>query len=270
MSKIRLLYNNIADTATITSPGTATGYPTTNMQTDLKGQVWRSSGKSITTITLAWNTDQTINSVFLPYTNLTPTATIRFVLKNSLSNILVDSGTNTIQTIANQNTKLNLNQYSFGMGTSLRYYPTSQTTVRSLEITIVDSNNPQNFMEIGRIVCGQYLQLDYNVSFGLSVDIINNSTNLRTEAGNLIVQPGITYKSINFNLDYMSVGDRDTLFQLFKQFGINTPVMVSIFPEDLDLGKEIIHEIYGKFTGQFNLQHPLYSQYVTSLTIEEI
>lgn len=274
MSKLRFLYNNLADTAVITSTNTAAGYPTTNLQSDLKGLVWRSASTLSTVITLAWATNQTLDAVFLPYTNLSSTATVRFVLKNSANTTLYDSGSllvSNLYTLPQANAALTNNQYSFGTGTSLRQYFSTLTTVRSLEITIVDGSNPQSFMEIGRIVCGKYLQFDFNVSFGLGLDVLDSSSSLRTEAGNLVVQRGTTHKVLNFSLDYMSQANRDTLFQLFKQFGIHKSFMVSVFPEDSDKSRESMYELYGKLSGnQFSITHPLYSQYTTSISIQEV
>lgn len=272
MANLRILYRNLADSATITTTGTAAGYPATNLQTDTKGLVWRSTSTSATTITVAWASDQTINCVFLPFTNLTTTSTIRVVLKTSGGTSIYDSGTVSAvpYSLSTWTTTTNSNMYSYGLGTSVRIYTSNQTTVRSMEITLVDGSNTQGYMEVSRILCGSYWGLTYNVEYGLDVSYNDRSSSTRSQNGNLIIDNGTVSKSISFSLGYMSTTDRNLLIQLFRQHGTKRPLMVSLFPADSDKEKEAVYEIYGILQDSGTISHPVYSQYTSSIKIEEI
>lgn len=272
MANLRILYRNLADSATITSTSTAAGYPTSNLQVDTKGSVWRSTSTSATTITVTWSTDQAINCVFLPFTNFTTGSTIRVVLKNSVGTSLYDSGTVSAvpYSLTTWTSTTNSNMYSYGLGTSVRVYTSNQTTVRSMEITVVDGSNPQGYMEISRILCGSYWGLTYNLEYGLEVGYTDRSSSTRSQNGNLIVDNGTISKTIAFSLSYMSTGDRNLLIQLFRQHGTKRPLMVSLFPSDSDKEKEALYEIYGVLQDSGTISHPVYSQFTSSIKLEEI
>jgi hypothetical protein len=243
------------------------------MQTDTKGLVWRSGSTSATTLTAAWAADTSINCLFLPFTNLTTSSTIRVVVKNSVGTSLYDSGTVSAVPYSNTTwiTATGSNYYSYGGGTSVRlYFPSTYTTARSIEVTVTDTTNTQGYMEISRMLAGTYWQLTHNIEFGLSVEYKDSSTHYRTQSGNLLTDAGTITKVLSFSLGYMSTADRNLLVQVFKQNALRRPVLVSLFPADLDKEKEVIHEIYGKLSNSGSLSHPMYTVYTTSLTIEEV
>ena len=69
MANLRILYNNVADSATITASTTASGFAGSNMQNAQKTSVHRSTGNTVT-YTLTWSSLQAINGIALPATNL--------------------------------------------------------------------------------------------------------------------------------------------------------------------------------------------------------
>lgn len=268
-NNLRILYSNVADDAVITATSTASGFLTTNMQSDIKGLVWRSTSLVSNTITLTWNSDQAIRCIVLPYTNLTTTATVRFVCKNSSGTVIYDSGTSTA--VSYNLTGSRTGGYAYGEGSLVRHYLSSTlTTVRSIEITVVDSSNIQSYIEISRIICGTYWSPTYNTEFGLSVEYKDQSQHSRAQAGNIITDIGPSYKILNFNLGYMNDSDRDTLVSLLRQNGLRKALWVSLFPSDSDPEKEYIYSVYGKLSQSSTITHPMYSQYTSSITIEEV
>ena len=76
MPNLRLIYDNVASSATLTASTTAGTLAASNMLTDVKSVVHRSTGTSVT-YTMTWTANQTVGGVALPATNLTSTATIR-------------------------------------------------------------------------------------------------------------------------------------------------------------------------------------------------
>lgn len=81
MANIRIIYNNVVDLASsITATSTATGFSTDNLKTNQKTLVHRNTGTSGVTYTINWSSNQTIDSIALPATNLVSGATIKITL----------------------------------------------------------------------------------------------------------------------------------------------------------------------------------------------
>ena len=276
-NNLRVLYYNAADNATITATTSAASYPTSNMQNDIKGSVWRSTSVISNTITVNWATTQSINCIILPYTNLSKTATINITLysgANATGTTLYTTGTiNAVPyTMPTWDTTYTgVNAYSYGGGTLVKQFtPSTVANVLSATITIVDSANTQGYMEISRILAGVYWSPAYNTEFGLTVDYVDASSHSRSQAGNIITDIGPIHKSINFNLSYMTASDRNYLVQLIKLNGMRKPIYVSVFPNDGDLEKELLYQIYGKLSSNPTITHPMFTIYSSSITIEEI
>ena len=81
MANLRIIYDNAADRATLTASTTAGALGVANLQNNRKGRPWRATG---TTARLAatWAAPERIGGVFLPFCNLSPTATMRVRVSN--------------------------------------------------------------------------------------------------------------------------------------------------------------------------------------------
>lgn len=276
-NKLRILYSNVADTATITATTTATNFATANMQNDIKGSVWRSTSLLSNTITLNWSSAQSINCVVLPFTNLSKTATINVSAYNAVNGtgtLLYTS--NTINAIPYtipswDTTYTGTNAYSYGGGTStVVYFPSTLTSVISLTITLFDNANTQGYVEVSRILCGQYWSPAFNADFGITLDYVDQSSHSRAQSGNIITDIGPVHKTLSFSLNFMSTSDRNYLVQIMKLNGMRKPLFVSIFPNDTDAEKEYNYQIYGKLSSNPTITHPMYTIYTSTLTIEEV
>lgn len=278
MANLRILYNNIIDTASnIAATTTASGYPISNMQTDIKGQVWRSTSLLSNTITIDWATAQTIGVVVLPYTNLSSSATINTTFWTGAAG----TGTNvyTTGTVAavpyNFSTwgtpATGANAYSYGGGNAVRVYtPSILTNVLSVTITILDASNTQGYIEISRLVAGTYWSPTYNTEFGLSVEYIDQSSVSRAQSGNIITDIAPIHKVLNFTLSYLQKADRNMLLQIMKLNGMRKSLFISLFPSDTDVEKEFTYQIYGRLSSNPTITHPMFSQYTSSIAIEEV
>src|SRR5687767_14928297 len=76
MANLRIVTENIATSATLSTSTTAGILVANNMKTNVKSQVWRATTTS-GTITATWASPQQVACVALPFCNLTSTATIR-------------------------------------------------------------------------------------------------------------------------------------------------------------------------------------------------
>lgn len=276
-NNLRVIYNNVADNATITATTSATNYPISNVLSDNKGSVWRSTSTISNTITLSWTTTQAMGAVILPFTNFSSGATINITAwsaANGTGTSLYTTGTISAvpYTLIKWDTVYTgVNAYGYGGGTCVRmYFPTIRSDVMSITITIVDSGNTQGYMEIGRIVAGTYWSPTYNTEFGLSIDYNDTSQHSRTQSGNIITDIGPVYKTITFNLSYMNAADRNVLLQILKLNGMRKSMFISIFPNDTDIEREFMYQIYGRLSSNPTITYPMYSIYAASITIQEV
>lgn len=276
-NNLRILYSNAADTSVITATTTAANFITSNMQNDIKGSVWRSTSSISNTITLNWSSAQSVNCIILPFTNLSKNSTINISVyngSNGTGTLLYTSGTISAITYnvpSWDTTYTGVNAYSYGGGTSVRHYiPSTTSNVLSILITIVDTTNVQGYLEISRILCGQYWSPAFNTDFGITLDYVDQSSHSRAQSGNIITDIGPSHKTLSFSLNFMSTSDRNYLIQIMRLNGMRKPIFVSIFPNDTDLEKEYNYQIYGKLSSNPTITHPMYSIYTSTINIEEI
>jgi hypothetical protein len=252
MPNLRIVHNNIADTATVTASTTAGSYAATNLQTDLKSQFHRSTGTTVT-YTLSWATNQTVQCVALPCTNLTATATIQVQLYSDQAATTLISGTDTGSVLAAASTQIaqfsnpNGNLFAYGAVTkTVHWYSTSYNTVRAVKITLTDTNNPVGYVDCARIVCGSFWQPTYNASReGLVVSVTDTTTTTRNDAGDLISEQGFVYDQVQLNLDLLTDADRDTLLGIIRRRGVAQNVLLSVFPDNRT-STEFAYLVYGK------------------------
>lgn len=282
-NKLRIIYQNLADTATLTASSTASAStPATNMKLDTKSLVWRSAG---TTATIVVNLASLsiVGGVMIPFCNLSSTSTIRvqgFTTANGIGTAAVSADTGTIAACpyaplgqwAWGSIPLGLNTYAYGGSTYARawFIGDSQPACLSLLITITDTSNASGYLEASRLVIGAYWSPKYNTSFGLSTSVKDLSEHIRSESGDLITNRGIRYNSMNFDLKYLDPSDRTEFSKIVKGSGLPKPLFISLFPNDEDSGKEQLHQIYGKLSQLGGLSHPIFEMYSTTIDIEEI
>jgi hypothetical protein len=274
-NNLRIIYDNVADSATLTTSTAASGLPVTNLQLEQKGLIWRSTGTNAT-ITATWSTPQTLRAVVLPFCNLTASATIsvRAYTNTSDTTPVLDTGAKpagayTPGDIWGGATAGSVNSYSQGGGSYARcWFP--QTVVRKLEITIADSSNSAGYLEAARLVCGNYWSPTYNTNFGLSIGYNDTSTQTRTEAGNLLTSTGTLHRTLDFDLQWLTAQDKTRMLSILRGNGLRKPLFVSVFPEDADNIKEQEYQIYAKLTDLSKLTHPVYSVYTSNLSLQEI
>jgi hypothetical protein len=268
MSKnLRIIHTNLADIATLTATSSVGDYVVGNVKKDGKSLVWRAAS-GVASINGTWQTPQSISSLILPYTNLITTAQIRFRLYSDTNNTLLiyDSNIKSDAIISHGNTLTD--DYAYGGGSCATIYFSKINNCRSFTLDVI--SNTQNFVELSRIIIGDYWSPKYNTEFGISVELQDSSTEIRTDAGDLVTEVAPTNKLLSFSLNYMEKEDRDILFSIARNVGRYRSIYVSIFPEDDDKQKEYLHQVYGRLVQNVTITHPMYTIYSTSLSIQEV
>lgn len=277
-NNIRILYDNVIDSATLTASTTTSGFPVTNLQKEQKGFVWRSTTTSAT-VTAVWTSTQTLSAVVLPFCNLTSSSTIRIKLYTNAADSIPVLDTGIIPSGAYTPTDLwggwsnistsGVNAYNYGGGTYARAWFTS-TPCKKVEIILADSTNPAGYIELSRIVCGSYWSPSVDVEFGINLSYLDTSEQSRSESGNLITSNGTIHKTMDFNLGSIVETDRNKALSILRGNGLRKPLFISVFPEDSDTVKEQNYQIYGKLNNLSSITHQFYALYSLPLTIQEI
>ena len=295
-NNLRIIYQNAVDSANIIASSTAGVTSTANLAKDTKSLVWRSQTGTTDTIkaNLVVNFSSTIiGGVMLPFCNLSPLATVR--VRGYVGTAPTLAGTVDAPTVTATGTlifdsgtvvaapyqvlgmwewgtlPLGVNSYSYGGGTYGRVWIPDQSACTSLLIEIVDTNNSDNYIELSRLVIGPYWSPQFNTSFGLSSTSKDLSTHSRSESGDLITVRGTRYRSMQFDLQWLTPQDRLQFTRILKGNGMPKGLFISIFPDNsADWDKEQSHQIYGKLSQLGDLQHPMVGIYSTTIDIEEI
>lgn len=258
MPNLRVIHQNVADTATIAADTTAGTYVASNMQTDLKSQFHRSVGTTVT-YTLTWAANQTVSAVVLPCTNLTATATIAVKLQSSSDNITftdIPGATQTATTAAGSTQIAQFasptgNLFAYGAVTkTAHWFSQPYTNVKRVIITLVDTAQSAagmpGFIDCSRIICGHYWSPQYNADrSGLVLTVSDTSTTTRNDAGDLISEQGFVYDQLQLNLGVMVDSDRDTLLGITRRRGVSQNILISVFPDNRT-ASELAYLVYGK------------------------
>lgn len=275
-NNLRIIYNNWTDAATLSliSGSTQSGFQLSALKSARKGVVWRSTGTSAT-IQLDFAQDQVVGGVALPFCNLSKTATVTVQLYTAAGSLISTTTSNPAApfqqlTQAQWGALPNgVTSYAYGGGAHARCWITP-TSCRRVRVAVSDASNSQGYLELSRLVVGDYWSPTYNTEFGLTVQYEDSSVQQRTEAGSLMTSTGTLAKTLRLNLTYMTATDRNRLLEIVRGVGTKYPVFVSTFPLDTDMEREGLYQVYAKFRTNPTINHPVFSIYSTTLELEEV
>lgn len=278
-----VLYDNLVDKVSTTlSASSSVGLLVAeNMRKDLKSFVWRSSGTSAT-LNVNFGSSQWIRGVVLAFTNLSAVATIQ------VNGIVDGIAPDPLNPDANKyNTTgyavpaeavkpwdwgpapTGANTYSYGGGNYARFiFPSVLTS--SVTITINDPGNTDGYIEVSRLLVGNVWEPKYTADYGASVGVQDSTQNNRSDAGDLISDRGYRHRTMSIDFSTLSTVDRNALYEIMRSSGIGRPMLVSLFPYDLNNQMERDHMIYGKLSSLDQISMQFINMFAGNITIEEI
>lgn len=279
MSKnLRIIYDNAADrSSSLTASTTAGALAASNLLNEYKGQVWRATGTSAT-LTVVWSAGQTIGGCALPFTNLSPTATMRVQLYSDAAHTtqILDTGTN----LCCGNAALGIwdfnyiptgaNGYSYGGGVYASSWFAPTAAVRSAIITLADSANSLGYVEAARLVMGNYWEPTTNLEYGAQLSMLDTSVHARNDSGDLTTVRGTRHKTFAFNLSWLSPAERKQVISILRGNGLPRPLYISGFPANADLDLEQDYQIYGKMTSVAPINVPYFNIFSNQFDIQEM
>lgn len=298
-NNLRIIHQNLVDlsTTSITTSATTTGFSKDNLKSDIKSLTWRSTG-NIASIVVDLGSQQVFQTggIILGFTNLNSSATMRVVGSNNLNQIGI-SGTSLNITTPTPSLVFDTTQqccpwalslpdwgtnpvgssnYSYGGGTYARAWISSPNPVRYLGIQITNNTGspPLSYIDISRLIIGNYWSPLYNTGYGMSAGIKDLSEHMRTEGGDLLTKRGPRVRTLNFDLQWLANSDRKEITKIFLGNGMPRPLFVSLFPDstggDDDYQREGIHQIYGKMVQVPGVSYNYFEIYATNMELEEV
>lgn len=273
---MRILYDNAADRVSgIVASTTAGSLAATNLLTDFKTEVWRSTGTSAT-LTLTWGSNESISMFALPFSNLSATATMRVQAYTLVNDASPSSDTGNILCCPASlgfsapwvTAGANAFAYGGGVYAAIWFAP---RVCQKIVVTIIDSANGSGYIEAARAVTGLYWSPERNVEWeSPKLSVQEDSKQERSDAGALWTDRGPMYKKLTFELPVMTANDRNNMWRILRGNGMTRPIYLCVWPEQDDAYDEQIYSIYGKLSSNSALQYKFIGMHATSLTMEEI
>lgn len=250
---LRIATNNAMNRAATLTGDTTAGYPPSNMLVDVKSLVHRSTpGNHGNTLTATWTTPELVGVVCLPFCNLTPTASIRVQVYSDTggSTLVYDSGTipacpAPAVVLPGFTAAQAASAYAFGGGAYARCWFTP-VLCGKLVISLLDVSNLQGYVETSRLFVANWWAPAYNADVGATLTFASSSAQVRSDGGDLLTNIGPRFRKLSLRLSNLPTTDRAALANVLYASGLDTPLLVSVFPNDTDASLERDYMIYGK------------------------
>ena len=236
MPRMRVVYQNYADSAQVLASTAYAAYPPENLQNDSKSKPHRSTGTRVT-YNLTWQESVIVGAVALPASNLTAGATIRVRLyaDDEGTSLVADSGVRLACATSSAGLHgggFSVDRSAFAYGAESRtsvWFRRQRSGVRRCTVELEDPFNPARFLDVSRLVVGPYWQAERNPSYGASLSFSDSTTSQRLMSGDLAATRGTIKCEMRFKLEGMSEASRAELAKITR--GGHRNMLVSLFPE---------------------------------------
>lgn len=270
MSNLRVIYDNAADRATLSTSATVTNLGVANLTTDIKSAVCRSTGKTLT-ITATWGAVETVGGVALAFTNCTDNATIQIDAYALSTDSTPSYSTTVVASRGGVASNRGVNYFAYGGGIYARCWIDQRVQAQKIVITLSDVNNPQGYVEAGRLIIGDYWASIIGAEQGnTSLTINDMSEQQRTYSGDLYVTVKPRFRKQTLSMPSLDASDRAQLWSILWNNGMVKPVFLSLFPNSADNKLEQAHMLYGRLSTNVAMGTPYFNAMSAKLDIEEI
>lgn len=273
---MKMIAVNQGDVATMTaSPAVVATLPVTNLQTQPRAAVMRTTSTADQQVKLTWPAAKLLSAVALVRHNLSSAATWRIQVYSDAAwtTLIYDSGAvlaapgKALGDLAWGLDPLGASvftgwSYAFS---SLYFAPVA---AQSVKITLSDTGNAAGYLEASRLFVGAHIEPQYTVSYGVKLGWKENTVTTRTDGGSLRSDPTLPYRTLSFNLDWIVESDRAVLLDALRQVGKRQDLWVTIFP-GVGGAKERDYSMTAKVVNSPDLAHPSYGTYAAQFDLEE-
>lgn len=234
--KIKFIFRNLADSATITaSPALVTGLPESNLKFQERNKTARSTSTAAQTFSFSWAADQNVDAIGIKGHNLTAAATLAApTYSDSAFTTAIDTNA-AANCFAYTGFDANdvLTEADFRIIKNAERYLTNRTNVRSMKATLADASNPDGYIEASRIFIGKSLELSYSVPYGGAILTLDDlSVQSVMDDGSLITDKRAKRRKLELSAHCVAPSEWAALLAGMRYAGLDKDIWVSVFPDD--------------------------------------
>lgn len=271
----KCIFKNVARAAVIVASSTALGTTTASMLTDIKTEVHRSVGTTVS-YALTFASNQVVGGAHMPWTNLSPTGTIRVRCYSDAAGTVMAKDTGVILACPAKAIDLYAwtpaqaaSAYAYGGGAHARAW-FDNVTVRRVVIDIVDTANLQGYIECGRMVVGAQWSPVETADYGAPVTQDDASTSYRDDGSNLRHNRSFKTRKASIDLSHLTPADRYTVECARAANGTTEPFIYSLYPDNADRELERFNQGWYCFASSAALSTPGFERYATTFDMESV
>jgi hypothetical protein len=247
---MRIAYTNLVDGGTVTANSEDPQFVDDNVQDQRLAKAWRTLSTTGITCVVDLATAQTVNTVAVLGHNITTAATV------------------TIQ--ANASDSWGAPTYSTTLtaldGAILRYLDSAET-FRYWRYTFEDPTNTENYLQIGRLWLGDFLQIDPSSTVDFTVSKKRNDVVSYGRGLQKFGTPGVGWREFNFEFRRHEATMLTAIQTMYDTVGNHTSMIFCNF--DTLRTYPIVEPCYVSIVGDIDFKHRRSMAFDYSLRLEE-
>ncbi|MCL7931675.1 hypothetical protein [Halomonas llamarensis] len=271
MSNMRLIIDNVHDSATLTA--TSEALPVAYTQRSGRAYPWRSADTGTQVIEATLMGPQYLDTGVLYRHNLSASATVQMEFLYD-ADVVRDTGVQSAaELIPPPLLRLGIDpwgaSYNDKIPVAVQPYWITPTFATGYRITINDPANPDGYIQVGRVIAGLSFSPRYNFSYGVKLEWVEQVEHRRTEGGSLrSIGEGLA-RRLTLELNYLPEADRTTLTTELVKRGKGADIFISLYPEQGGI-KEIEHTFLARRDTSYAHTHDFYNNWQSSLPFLEV
>jgi hypothetical protein len=276
VSNARILYRSWADDASLTATSEAGNMTVDRLQDPLLGRRWRSTSTADQVITIDLGEDRAVSAICLYSHNLSFDATVRLEA--------ADDAAFTAPLVFDETWDAVLPTHGLGEGAlgmdGLGGYDADgweipyvlqwidRTIARYWRVTLSDSTNADGYLQIGRLLLGDYLTTEVNIDWGLESGWRTSRRQRRTRSGALRADSRPSYRVARLSWSWLDEIEGAEMHELQRLRGRSGDLLLSVYP-GADDTTETLTTLLGMLTEWSPIRRPNVAQRGMSATFEE-
>ena len=283
---VRFVFDNAADRVTsIVATSEAGDLVAENLLVDERESIWRSTSSSVAqTFLLSWDESENVSAVCFAWTNFSSLVSVQIKGYAQPGDYPEGSpSTASFDETFTPGDAAALGEFQWGYdplapsGSQLAHvesqaqcWLSSTYSVRKLEIIITDTLNDDAYLEVSRLVVGDYISPTENASqSGFTLRWAERSRPRRSESNNLRVEPLGRYRRAQLPLDRLDTDSRNEILGMVAQ-GLGRGVWVSSMPEDTNASNKELYGFWGALVQETDFSYPVFDTWAAPLIFEEM
>lgn len=258
MANILLLYDPVTNNGTFSGGGWEATLPLANLMDSQPQKVARSTDATAanTLFKVDLGSTQAVRAFALINHNITSAGTVRFRLSanSDLSAPLIDI------TIDINDPNIAYGSLPWGVfpwdwyeslaqpgGPTVSYYHTSVQYGRYIGVDVVDTSNPDDYVQAGVFLAGAPFVPAINIAYGAGIVLNDPSKQTRAAGGAVFTDVKPQYRTVSASLEYLTQAEAlGAIYRMRRVAGVSGPVLMIIDSDDTD-GPLAAGTVYGRF-----------------------